>query len=165
MDKPVRYLGQAVLYALFFLPLAYFSHAPIYRHVEEGMAVLKVAVRHPGKVIGECTVVAGGGSGMRPSAMTQSVEVCPRERSPLQLELIMDGETLYSAQVPPPGLHNDGTSSVYQRFEIPAGPHHLQIKMNDDVNVKGYTWQLEQEITLQPAQVMVASFKDGFRLQ
>jgi hypothetical protein len=37
--------------------------------------------------------------------------------------------------------------------------------MNDDVNVKGYTWQLEQEITLQPAQVMVASFKDGFRLQ
>lgn len=165
MDKPVRYLGQAVLYALFFLPLAYFSHAPSYRHVEEGLAVLKVAVRHPGEVIGECTAVAGGGSGMRPSTMTGSVEICPRERSPLKLELIMDGETLYSARVQPSGLHNDGISSVYQRFEIPAGPHRLQIKMNDDVSVDGYTWQFEQDIDLQPAQVMVASFKEGFRIQ
>ena len=165
MDKFTRYLGQAVLYALFFLPLAYFSHAPVYRNVEEGVAVLKIAVRHAGEVIGECTAVAGGGSGMRPSTMTQSVEICPRERSPLQLELIVDGETLYSAQVQPSGLHSDGISSMYRRFEIPAGPHHLQIKMNDDVKVEGYNWQLQQDIDLQPAQVMVASFKEGFRLQ
>jgi len=165
MDKPIRYLGQAVMYALFFLPLAYFSHAPSHRYVEEGMAVLKVAVRHAGEVIGECTSITGESHGMRPSSMTQAVEICPRERSPLQLELIVDGETLYSAQVPPSGLHNDGISSMYQRFEIPAGAHHLQIKMNDDVNVEGYNWQLQQDVDLQPAQVMVASFKEGFRLQ
>lgn len=165
MDKFTHYLAQAVLYALFFLPLAYFSHAPNFRNMEEGVAVLKVAVRHPGKVIGECTSVAGPGSGMRPSTMTQSVEVCPRERSPLQLELIIDGEILYSAEVPPSGLHNDGISSMYQQFEVPVGPHHLQIKMNDDVKVDGYTWQLEQDVDLHPAQVMVASFKEGFRLQ
>jgi len=165
MHKSVRYLSQAVLYALFFLPLAYFSHAPVYRNMEEGLAVLKVAIRHPGEIIGKCTVVAGGGSGMRPSTMTQSVEVCPRGRSPLQLELSMDGKILYQAKVPPSGLHNDGISSMYQRFEIPAGFHRLQIKMNDDINVDGYTWELEQDIDLQPAQVMVASFKEGFRLQ
>ncbi len=165
MDKLVRYFAQAVFYALFFVPLVYFSHAPSYRYMEDHMAVLKVAVRHPGEIIGECTSITGESHGMRPSSMTQAVEICPRERSPLQLELILDGEILYRAEIPPSGLHNDGISSMYQRFEVPAGPHHFQIRMNDNVKVNGFNWQFEQDITLQPAQVMVANFKQGFRIQ
>ncbi len=165
MNSFVRYLAQAVFYALFFMPLAYLSHSPRYHPMAGHMAVLKVAVRHPGAVIGECTTVAGAGHGMRPSSITQSIEVCPRERSPLQLELTLDGKVLYRATVPPSGLYNDGISSMYQRFEIPTGPHHLRIQMNDDVAVDGYNWQLRQNIDLQPAQVLVASFKEGFRLK
>jgi hypothetical protein len=165
MDKGVRYLGQALLYALFFVPLAYLSHMPIHRHLADDMAVLKIAVRHPGAIVGACTSIAGAGHGMRPSAMQQNTEICPRERSPLQLELILDGKTLYRATVPATGLHNDGISSMYQQFKVPAGSHHLQLRMNDDVAADGYTWQFEQDIQLQPAQVMVASFKEGFRLQ
>lgn len=165
MHKAMRYLGQAVLYALFFVPLAYFSKAPNYSNLAEGMAVLKVAVRHPGAVVGECTSAVGSGHGMRPATMTQSIEVCPRERSPLKLKLTLDGEVLYDAIVPASGLHSDGISSMYHRFEIPAGSHHIQIQMNDDVKVAGYTWQLEQDISLQSAQVMVASFKEGFKIQ
>ena len=41
----------------------------------------------------------------------------------------------------------------------------MQLRMNDDVTLEGYPWVLEEEVDLQPAQVMVASFKDGFRLQ
>jgi hypothetical protein len=37
--------------------------------------------------------------------------------------------------------------------------------MNDDQAVEGYPWELEQDIELLPAQVMVASFKQGFKLQ
>jgi len=74
MDKPIRYLGQAVMYALFFLPLAYFSHAPSHRYVEEGMAVLKVAVRHAGEVIGECTSITGESHGP-PGALTTATGV------------------------------------------------------------------------------------------
>jgi hypothetical protein len=165
MDRGVRYLGQALLYAVFFVLLAYLTHMPIHRHLAEGMAVLKIAVRHPGAIVGECTSVSGAGQGMRPSAMQQNTEICPRERSPLQLELILDGETLYLATVPATGLHKDGISSMYQQFSVPAGSHHLQIRMNDDVTADGYTWQFEQDIELQPAQVVVASFKEGFRLQ
>ncbi|MBE9537779.1 MAG: hypothetical protein IMF06_01790 [Proteobacteria bacterium] len=165
MNKLVRYSAQAVFYALFFVPLAYVSHQPNYRYMEDDIAVLKVAVRHAGEIIGECKSIVGESHGMRPSSMVQAVEVCPRERSPLELELILDGETLYRAQVAPSGLHNDGISSMYQRFELPAGPHHLQIRMNDDIKVDGFNWQFEQDINLQPAQVMVASFKEGFRIQ
>lgn len=165
MHKAIRYLAQAALYALFFVPLAYFSRAPIYSNLEEGMAVLKVAVRHPGVIVGECTSAASTGHGMRPSTMNQSIEVCPRERSPLQLKLTLDGKVLYDATVAASGLHSDGISSMYQRFEIPAGSHHLQIKMNDDVKVEGYNWQLQQDISLKSAQVVVASFKEGFKIQ
>jgi hypothetical protein len=166
MGKTAHYLAQALLYALFFVPLVYFSHLPTHRHMDDDMAVLKVAIRHPGEIIGECTsVVAGKGHGMRPAAMQQVTEICPRERSPLRLELILDGKTLYRETVPATGLHRDGISSMYQRFTVPAGSHHLQMRMNDDVAVDGYTWKFDQDIQLQPAQVMVASFKQGFRLQ
>jgi hypothetical protein len=159
-----RYLGQALLYALFFTPLVYLTQQPEHRHLDEGMAVLKVAVRHAGKIIGECTPVNQADYANRPSNM-QVAEICPRERSPLQLEFILDGKTLHRATVPASGLHSDGVSSMYQRFKLPAGKHHLQLLMNDDVAVDGYNWQLDQDIQLRPAQVMVAKFKEGFRLQ
>jgi len=165
MGKGLRYLGQAVLYALFFLPLVYFSHAPGYPVLGEDLAVLKVAVRHAGKTVGECTSAAASGHGMRPSSMTQTIQVCPRERSPLLLELILDGETIYRVNVPASGLHRDGISSVYHRFNVPTGPHHLLLRMNDDAAIEGFTWQFEQDIELRASQVMVASFKGGFKLQ
>ncbi len=165
MNRALGYLGQALCYALFFVPLAYVSHAPTFRVLGEDMAVIKLAVRHPGKIVGECVLASTSGHGMRPSSMTQATNVCPRERSPVQLQLILDGKTLYRATVPASGLHSDGISSVYEQFEVPAGRHTLQLRMNDDVAVENYIWQFEQNIELQPAQVMVANFKQGFRLQ
>lgn len=164
MADASRYLGQALLYALFFVPLVFLTHTPTHRHLAEDMAVLKVAVRHAGKIVGECTPINSADYANRPANM-QRPELCPRERSPLQLELLLDGETLLRAAVPASGLHSDGVSSMYQRFNVPAGSHHLRLLMNDDVAVDGPTWQLEQDIELRPAQVMVATFKEGFRLQ
>ena len=69
MDNTFRYLSQALLYAVFFVPLVYISHLPIHRHLADDMAVLKIAVRHPGQIIGECRSVTGSGGGMRPDAM------------------------------------------------------------------------------------------------
>jgi hypothetical protein len=159
-----HYLAQALLYGLFFAPIVYFTHLPTYTHVEPDMAILKVAVRHAGAVVGECTPIVGAEYDKLPANMKRP-ENCPRERSPLQLELILDGETLYRATVPASGLHSDGVSSMHQRFEVPAGQYHLELRMNDDVTISEPNWLLAQDIDLQPAQVMVATFKEGFRLQ
>ena len=159
-----RYLGQALLYALFFVPIVYITQQPSHTHLPPDMAVLKVAVRHAGKIIGECVPLEGAELARLPDNMKRP-EVCPRERSPLELELLMDGETLYRATVAPSGLHNDGMSSMYQRFSVPAGKHRLQLKMNDDVAVEGYNWELSRDVELQPAQVLVATFKEGFKLE
>lgn len=165
MDSaPGRYLGQAFLYGLFFVPLVYLTSAPDYRQLEAGKAELKIAIRHAGQVVGECTDLSSEDYENLPANMKRP-QVCPRERSPLQLQLIVDGETLYRATVPASGLHSDGVSSMYRRFAVPAGKHRLKLLMNDDVKVDGSTWSLEQDVELAPAQVLVASFKDGLRLQ
>ncbi len=164
MVKVGQYLGQAVFYALFFVPLAYITHTPTHQALEPDMAVLKVAVRHAGKIVGQCTPLTGEQYDNLPANMKRP-ELCPRERSPLQLQLLLDGETVYRATIKASGLHRDGVSSMYQRFVVPAGQYHLQLLMNDDVSVAGNNWELEQDIELLPAQVLVANFKQGFRLQ
>lgn len=164
MNTFTRYLAQALLYALFFVPLAFITHSPTHRHLQPDMAVLKIAVRHAGQIVGECTVLSGAEYDKLPKNMKRP-EVCPRERSPLRLELRLDGNTLYRESVSASGLHRDGVSSMYRRFVVPAGPHHLQLFMNDDVAADGNNWTLDEEIELVPRQVLVANFKEGFKLQ
>ena len=164
MNNFGKYLAQAVFYALFFIPLAWFASNPVYEYREADKAVLKLAIRHAGEIVGECTTLNAQDYADLPANMKRP-EVCPRERSPLQLKLVVDGETLYHATVPASGLHNDGVSSMYQQFAVPAGPHQLQLYMNDDVATEGYPWVLDQDIDLAPAQVLVANFKQGFNLQ
>ena len=163
MATPLKYLAQAALYALFFVPLVFVTHNPTHRHLDDNLSVLKIAVRHSGQIIGECETLSAGDYAKLAANMKQ-LESCPRERSPLQLELRVDGETLYSGTTPASGIHNDGLSSMYRRFTLPSGRHRLQIFMNDDVAVEGYTWELDQDIELRPAQVMVARFKEGIVL-
>jgi hypothetical protein len=161
MNKFTHYLGQAVLYGLFFVPLAYLTSNPLHTQQEAGMATLKVAVRHAGKIVGECKPVDSEQYARMPANMKRP-EICPRERSPLRLAVELDGEILYAEVVPAAGLHSDGVASVYMRFEVPAGKHRLRLGMNDDVAVEGDTWEFDQEVTLAAAQVVVARFKEGF---
>ena len=131
MSNIRQYAAQVVLYALFFIPLAYLTHAPIHKHLAQDMAVLKVAVRHAGKIVGECTTLSKEAYANLPANMKRP-ETCPRERSPLQLELILDGKILYADSVAASGLHSDGVSSMYRRFVIPAGAHHLELFMTEE---------------------------------
>lgn len=164
MVKAGQYLGQALLYALFFVPLVIITHSPSHQVLPPDMAVLKVAVRHAGQIVGECTPLTGAQYDNLPANMKRP-EICPRERSPLKLQLLLDGKTYFQDSIPASGLHSDGVSSMYQRFVVPAGKYRLQLLMNDDVAVAGNNWELEQDIELLPAQVMVANFKGGFKIQ
>ncbi len=164
MNRPQRYAAQALFYGLFFIPLVYLTSAPLYQYQAPGLATLKIAIRHAGKIVGECVDIAPTSQAHLPPNM-KLPQSCPRERSPLHLQLLVDGEALYHATVPASGLHSDGVSSMYQRFDLPAGKHSLELIMNDDVSIEGPIWQLQRDIDLVPAQVMVASFKGGFQLQ
>jgi len=164
MPRLARYPGQVLLYALFFVPLAYLTSAPAYQPQAPEMATLKLALRHAGKTVGECTPVTGAAYDKMPANMRRP-EICPRERSPLRVRLLLDDTVLYSETIQASGLHRDGLTSIYKRFTIPAGHYRISLLMNDDVAEDVYTWQLQQQVELVPAQVMVISFKEGFRIQ
>ena len=62
----------------------------------------------------------------------RSATSCERGRWPVYVELDLDGKALYRGEHQPAGLWDDGPSSVYRRFEIPAGRHRLDIRLRDD---------------------------------
>jgi len=86
---------------------------------------------------------------------------CPRERSPLSLELMLDGEPVADMYLKAPGLYDDQGVDVYRDVVTVAGSHRLTVRMNDDVNADGPTYVLDTTVTLEPQRRAVVSFEPG----
>ena len=167
MTDGLRYLGQAVLYAGFIAVLGYFSTEPPYQYLSPDYAVIKLTINHGGKIKGDCRKPTAEETAGYPRNMIPP-EICPRERSPIKLAMLLDGNNMYEGVLMPSGLRQDGSSSTYQRFNVPVGKHELDLRMNDDVRVTGYTHQQRFTINLIPAQVLVVNFdkaKNHFLVQ
>jgi hypothetical protein len=93
---------------------------------------------------------------------------CPRARIPLLLEALVDDQLVYSEELPPSGLASDGTSTVYARFPVAAGQHHLLVRLRDSRRTTGFDHEKSATITLQPQQNFVIDFRPelgGFLFQ
>ena len=155
----LRYSGQTVVYGAFAVLLGVCSTAPAYRHLPEDMATIKLSLRHAGKLITECRDRTPEEMANLPANM-RAPQICERERSPLILELDLDGESVYSEVLPPRGLHGDGRASVYRRLSVPAGSMQLSVRLKDDVNAEGFQYETSREVLLAPAQVLVIDFDE-----
>jgi hypothetical protein len=154
MRKAASIVGQGVLYAAFAAFVGLFSVWPAYRHLEPDQALLKLSFSHPGERIGECRQrTAEELAKLAPNM--RALQDCPRERSPVSVELELDSKLLAQRVVPPSGLSRDGASTVYARFPVPAGAHRLEVKVDDSVRAPGATWQREIDLALAPGQVLV----------
>ncbi len=160
----LQYLGQFAAYALFALLLGYFSESPKYRHMEEGKAVIKLSISHAGKIVGKCRKPTAEELAGLPRNMRMR-EICPRERSPVSVELVMNGDILYRETIPPSGFQKDGVSVVYKRFAVPAGDYLIEAKLKDQLGDERYDYVTKKAISLKPRQVVVIDFhpnKNGF---
>ncbi len=161
------WLGQAFLYALFAVFIGVFSHWPPYKPLAEGQALIKVSFTHTGKPVGDCRSLTPEELAKLPPNMRAPMK-CPRERSPVSIEVDIDGKTVLNRTAQPSGLSRDGASAVYERLQVPAGAQHIAVRMQDDVRAKGFTYQRRDTVTLQPLQVLVIDFsaeKGGITLQ
>jgi hypothetical protein len=157
MNITTRYLGQAVLYGAFALAIGYFSTSPAYTHLAPGQALLKLSFSHGAQRVGECRDRSDEELAKLPPNMRIRQD-CPRARAPVIVELELDGALLYRESLPPSGLSRDGSASVYRRFVVPAGTHHLAAQLSD--NAKGeFNYHGEKTVTLAPAQVVVVEFR------
>jgi hypothetical protein len=154
-----RLLGQALAYAAFALAIGVFSSAPAYRHLPEDAATIKLSLRHAGKLVSACRDRTPEEMQNLPPNM-RAPQVCPRERSPLTLELDIDGSRVLSEVLPARGLHGDGRASVYRRLTVPAGAVEVSVRLKDDVNAEGFQYQSTRAVTLEPAEVLVIDFDE-----
>nr|HET7860517.1 hypothetical protein [Caldimonas sp.] len=154
------WLGQAALYALFATAIAVFSSWPTYRQLDPGRALIKVSFRQQGKPVADCRDATADELAKLPPNM-RAPRVCPRERSPITVELDVDGAPVLHHVAPPAGLRRDGASAYYRRIDVPAGAHRLVVRIRDDVRNAGFDHVRETNVTLAPAQVLVIDFDPG----
>jgi hypothetical protein len=154
---PAAWIGQALLYALFALVIGVFSGWPRYRHLANDQALIKLSFSHTGKPVSDCRPQTPEELAKLPPNMRAPVR-CPRERSPIAVELDIDGQTVLRRTAQPSGLSKDGASAVYQRLQVGAGPHRLAVRMRDDVRSAGFAHVREATVTLAPAQILVIDF-------
>lgn len=150
-------LAQLLLFAVFALAIGVFSHWPAYQALAPDRALVKVSFTHHGKPVAECRQTSAAELAKLPPNMRAPVQ-CPRERSPVRVEVDVDGQLLYRHVARPSGLSKDGASAVYQRIELPAGTHEIAVRMNDDARVSGYTHSRTSTVALKPAQIVVIDF-------
>ncbi|MCC6531585.1 MAG: hypothetical protein IT531_03475 [Burkholderiales bacterium] len=126
----LRFLAQLALYVPLMVILGYFSSAPRFAHLPQDRALMRVSFSHAGERLRECHQRTPEELAKLPPNMRSQLD-CPRERSPLKVEVELDGRLLLSLDVPPSGLHHDGAATVYRRIELPTGRHEIAVRMRD----------------------------------
>jgi hypothetical protein len=162
----LRYLLQAFNYTIFMVLIWYFATSPSVRIIEDDEAMITVAFAHAGETLEECRRLSQEELLKLPPNM-RKLDDCPRERSPIILEVMLDGETIYNKTMLPPGIFNDGGVNIYFNSKVPAGKHSFKIKMDDSVRKQGFNHILEQDINIDPAHILLVEFEPltGFVLK
>lgn len=156
---PLRWFGTAATMVAVTLLVAMLAGWPPYRLVDSDRAFIKVSLRHTGALIGECRTLTADELQRLPPNMRAPQE-CPRDRSPLVLQMDVDGRRLIDATLPAQGLHSDGRAAFYRRLPIPAGTRWVDIRMKDDIRQSQFRYQASHRVELEPGRALIIDFDD-----
>ncbi len=157
-NKPVRYLLQVVNYTVFMAIIWYFATAPSFTVLDEDQAVITMAFSHAGQLREACRRLSQQELNELAPNM-RKLDDCPRERSPVVIEMKLDGEVLYDKSLLPPGLYEDGGIDVYFSKKIPAGEYQFEISMDDSVRGEGVEHQYVQTVEIAASKILLVEFQ------
>ncbi len=163
----LRYATQALIYAGMALWLGYFANLPVYTHLPPDQALIKLSVIHSANRKAECR----RRSQEELQALAPNMRTpfdCPRERLPIEIEVLLDGDPVYARTVQPAGLFRGSQSRIYERIPAAAGSHRLEVRMVDSNRTDGYDYQRSADIVLAPGENFVIDFRaetGGFRFE
>jgi len=160
MPSPKRLILQILNYTVFMVLVWYFSFSPTYVRLEPEESMITLALSHAGKPVHECHKKSQEELAKLPPNM-RVLEDCPRERSPVKIEVLMDDTPVIDETVDPPGLYKDQGVDIYHSVKVPTGDHKLEIRMNDNVRVEGPTHRYHQSVSLGSAQLLVIQFNSA----
>ena len=158
MVSLLRYPGQAVVYLGIAALLGYFSASPAYRHFPADQALIKISVVHSAQRKEACRRLSAEEIAELAPNMRKSV-ACSRERLPVRLEMILDGQALVEETLFPTGLSSDGPAKLYRGIAVEPGSHHLVLRMRDSARDDGYDYLYDGQIELAAQQNLVVDFR------
>ena len=163
MPKTPQLIAQAIAYLVFVTGIGYLSASPAYQHADPDKAVISLVISHPTQRVGECRKMTQEELAEIALNMRTPNE-CPRGRHDLYIELLFDGDLLFSGSARPTGLWNDGPASIYGKFPTLPGEGTLTIRMRDSGRDSGFDMEREARIELRPQQNFVVGYTalDGF---
>ena len=167
MPRIHPWLAQAALYGLFAAFIGVFSQWPPYHPLAPDQALVKLSFSRVGKPVGECRRLSEDELARLPPNMREPMQ-CPRERSPVAVQLDIDGQRVLDRVAPPAGLSRDGAATMYERIVVPAGERRISVHLSDDARARDAGWRRDATVQLVPGQVLVIDFdaaKGGITLQ
>jgi hypothetical protein len=147
MTQALRIVFQLVLYVPLMVLIGYFSANPKFSVVPEGAALLRLSIVHGTERKEPCRERTPEELAKLAPNMRAALD-CPRERSPMLVELELDGAVVYRREAQPAGLKRDGAAAVYHRMNVPAGQHRIVARLKDR---PGERFNFEREATLELA--------------
>jgi len=160
---PMPWIVQGIAFTLFMALLGLYSAWPPYAAQQPETAMIKLSLSHAGKHQGKCVKVTRAQLDKLTPQERRKVRVskCGRERWPVTVELELDGKQVYSGTARPRGLSEDGPSSFYEKFVVPAGEHRILVRMRDGAPDTDFNHSTTRVMTLAPAQSVVVSFHNA----
>jgi hypothetical protein len=154
--KALRVAAQLALYAPLMAILAYFSTEPRFSPVAPGEALVRVSFIHATERREPCRERSAEELAKLAPNMRAALD-CPRERSPLLVELELDGRLVLRREAQPSGLRRDGNVAVYERMTLPAGRHRIVARLRDRPE-GGFNYVKEETVELASGRVLVIDF-------
>jgi len=161
---PHLVLGGALTLVLV-LGVATLSARPAWRSLPEGTGIVRLSLTHSGAR--DCRDRTAEELANLPANMRRA-RICDRRRAPIRVEMDIDGRPVFAAEIAPSGLAGSGPSRVYERIELPAGTHRLDLRLSDDPAAEGFAHRARFDIVLAPAESVAIDFdaaSGGFFLQ
>ena len=153
----LRIAAQLLLYLPLMALLGYFSTQPAFTHLPPDKALVRMSFSHAGERKEECRQRSAEELATLPPNM-RAAQDCPRERSPVTIELDLDGETIFATHVAPTGLRRDGASTVYRRLVVPSGQHRIVARLRDRPS-GAFNYRGEVAIDLAPGGALLIDFR------
>jgi hypothetical protein len=160
MPEPRYLVGQIIAFTLFAIGLGYFSNSPTYTHHDPEMALIKLSFSHASHHKEECRRLSPEEIAALAPNMRRPMD-CPRERVPVRVELIVDGNMLLSKSYTPTGLAHDGAASAYEKIPVTPGQHKLTVRLRDSNREEGFDYEDGININLVPRQQFVIDFRNS----
>ncbi len=155
----LRYAAQGALYVAFGAALGYFSSYPVFQVLPPDQALVRLSFSHGAQPVSPCRERSAEElAKLAPNMRVKTV--CPRERSPVKVEIEMDGKPIYQITARPAGLKRDGAATVYRRLPVVAGKHVFKARLADGPDGK-FTHVADATVDLAPGKVLVIDFNAG----